>query len=240
MEDNDECEWEILEGNTPELHFLIISLIATFLMIYNITSQTSYNGPVTGSHYIPTTLSTTLFRTATFFVSHEPNLLSACQVEIMTALDIDQGLVGKKGSQTTLEMTWKCYTTITKAISMVGSIEWELGKRSVDSEIIAVYGGKSAYYEQLRILQHVNVYPEMVGWLERSQLEPAQVEDTDHLIKQVICSKTWRNGLHGSRRKESGRGKRRKLSNLVVRRGRKMMVMILALLFLTKEHIRSQ
>ena len=51
----------------------------------------------------------------------------------------------------------------------------------VDSEIIAVYGGKSAYYEQLRILQHVNVYPEMVGWLERSQLEPAQVEDTDHL-----------------------------------------------------------
>ena len=51
----------------------------------------------------------------------------------------------------------------------------------MDSEIIAVYGGKSAYYEQLRILQHVNVYTEMVGWLERSQLEPAQVEDTDRL-----------------------------------------------------------
>ena len=92
-----------MEGNTPELHLLIVSLISMFLMISNITSQTSYNGPVTGLHYIPTTLSTTLSRTATPFVSHEPNLLSAHQVEIMTALDMDQGLVGKKGSWTTLE-----------------------------------------------------------------------------------------------------------------------------------------
>ena len=111
-----------MEGNTPELHLFIVSLISMFLMISN-TSQTSYNGPVTGLHHIPTTFSTTLSRTATPFVSHEPNLLSACQVEIMTALDMDQGLVGKKGSRTTPEMTWKHYTTITKAISMVGSIE---------------------------------------------------------------------------------------------------------------------
>jgi hypothetical protein len=32
IEDDDECEWGLSEGNTPELHLLIVSLISMFIM----------------------------------------------------------------------------------------------------------------------------------------------------------------------------------------------------------------
>jgi hypothetical protein len=103
--------------------------------------------------------------------SHDNSLISARQVEIMTALDMDQGLVGIKGSRASLETTWKRYTTITKAISKVCDTEWEKGMKPADSEIIAVYGGKSTYYDQLKVLQHVRIHPDMVKWLERTDFD---------------------------------------------------------------------
>ncbi|KAF8799876.1 hypothetical protein BYT27DRAFT_6849332 [Phlegmacium glaucopus] len=41
IKDDDECEWQMSDNQTPELHLLI----------------SSYNGPVTGSHYVPSTAS---------------------------------------------------------------------------------------------------------------------------------------------------------------------------------------
>jgi hypothetical protein len=76
-----------------------------------------------------------------------------------------------KGSRASLETIWKRYTTIIKAISMVGETDWERGKKPAESEIIGVYGGKSAYYDQSKVLQFVRFYPEMVEWLERSDLD---------------------------------------------------------------------
>ena len=85
----------------------------------------------------------------------------------MTALDMDQGLVGIKGSRTSLETSWKRYVTVTKAISKVGDIDWESGTKPTDSEIIGVYTGKSAYYDQTKVLQHVRLHSNMIEWLER-------------------------------------------------------------------------
>ena len=174
---------------------------------------------------------------------HEHSLISARQVEIMTTLDMDQGLVGMKGSRVSLEMIWKRYTTITKAISMVGDTEWELGKRPVDSEIIGVYTGKSAYYDQLKVLQHVHVYPEMVEWLERSELDTALVQNTDHIwgyYKASYTLKDLEKWLAG-KQKEAQSDRKGKKKETVVRRGRKITMVMLTLLFLTKkEHIRSQ
>jgi len=102
--------------------------------------------------------------------------ISARQIEIMTALDMDQGLVGIKGSRASLETIWKRYTTIIKAISKVGETDWEVGKKPADGEIIGVYGGKSAFYDQSKVLQYVRLHPEMVEWLERSDLD---VEEED-------------------------------------------------------------
>ena len=85
----------------------------------------------------------------------------------MTALDMDQGLVGIKGSRTSLETSWKRYVTVTKAISKVGDIDWESGTKPTDSEIIGVYTGKSAYYDQTKVLQHVRLHSDMIEWLER-------------------------------------------------------------------------
>ena len=85
----------------------------------------------------------------------------------MTALDMDQGLVGVKGSRTSLETSWKRYITVTKAISKVGDTEWEMGKRPADGEIIGVYSGKSAFYDQSKVLQHVRIHSDMIEWLER-------------------------------------------------------------------------
>jgi hypothetical protein len=99
----------------------------------------------------------------------------------MTSLDMDQGLIGRKGARPSLEMIWKRYIAITKAISQVNDIEWESGKKPVDSEIIGVYGGKSAYYDQSKVLQHVRYYPDMVEWLERSELD-TELEDKANTI----------------------------------------------------------
>jgi hypothetical protein len=83
----------------------------------------------------------------------------------------DEGLVSIKGSHASLETIWKRYTTIIKAISKVGETEWEVGKKPADSEIIGVYGGKSVYYDQSKVLQYVRLHLDMVQWLERSDLD---------------------------------------------------------------------
>jgi hypothetical protein len=92
---------------------------------------------------------------------------STRQIEIMTALDMDQGLVGAKGSRTSIETAWKRYVTITKAISNVGGVDWDRGKKPADGEIIGVYSGKSAFYDQSKVLQHVRLHPNMIKWLEK-------------------------------------------------------------------------
>lgn len=60
--------------------------------------------------------------------------------------------------------------TITKAISITDDIDWESGvKKPSQSEIISVYGGKSTFYEQSKVLQHVKIHSDMVQWLERTE-----------------------------------------------------------------------
>jgi hypothetical protein len=86
----------------------------------------------------------------------------------MTALDMDESLVSDKGSRVSLETTWKRYTTIIKAISMVGETDWESGKKPTDSEVIGIYSSKSVFYDGAKVLQHVRIYSDMVEWLERS------------------------------------------------------------------------
>ena len=83
------------------------------------------------------------------------------------ALDMDQGLISNKGTRVSLETMWKRYIAITKAISRVGETDWELGKKPTDSEVIGIYGSKSVFYDQAKVLQHVRLYSEMVEWLER-------------------------------------------------------------------------
>ena len=74
-------------------------------------------------------------------------------------------MVGAKGACSSLETIWKCFITITKAIARVGKLEWALGKKPADSEVIAVYGGKSAFYEQGKVLQRVKLFPPWLsGW----------------------------------------------------------------------------
>ena len=181
IEDDDECEWEILEGNNYELHLLIVSSNHCFyILVFNITSQSSYNGPVTGSHYVPTTAS----RTSTPSLFPKPlvsSLISARHIEIMTTLDMDQGLVSNKGARVSLETAWKRYTTIIKAISRVGDADWVSGKKPTDSEVIGVYSSKSVFYDQSKVLQHVRLHPEMVEWLEGSDLDADRVEETTSL-----------------------------------------------------------
>ncbi|KAF8799540.1 hypothetical protein BYT27DRAFT_7263843 [Phlegmacium glaucopus] len=155
LEDDDECEWQMSDKQTPELHLLI----------------SSYNGPVSGSHYVPSTASraSTVHTPISIPSIPHDSSLSPRQLKIMTALDMDQGLVGTKGSRSSIETIWKQYVTITKAISKVGDVDWVFGsKKPVDSEIISVYGGRSTFYEQSKVLQHVKLYPDMVEWLEQS------------------------------------------------------------------------
>lgn len=80
---------------------------------------------------------------------------------------MDQSLISNKGSRVSLETIWKRYTSITKAISIVSSSDWDSGKKPTDSEIIAIYSSKSVFYDQSKVLQHVRIYPEMIEWLER-------------------------------------------------------------------------
>lgn len=89
----------------------------------------------------------------------------------MTTLDMDQGLIPIKGSRASLETIWKRYVEITQAISKVSEADWESGKKPVDSEIISVYGGKSQYYGHQKVLKNVQLYPDMIEWLERSDLD---------------------------------------------------------------------
>lgn len=87
----------------------------------------------------------------------------------MTTLDMDQGLVGKKGSISSLEVIWKQYVAILKATLTIGDVDWESGsKKPSQSEIISVYGGRSTFYEQAKVLQNVKQHPDMVAWLERT------------------------------------------------------------------------
>ena len=89
----------------------------------------------------------------------------------MNALDMDQGLVGAKGSCSSLETMWKRYVTIMKAITKVGELRWVSGRKPADSEDIGIYGRKSTFYEQVRVLQCVKLYSAMVKWLEWSDLD---------------------------------------------------------------------
>ena len=95
----------------------------------------------------------------------------------MNVLDMDQGLISAKGSRSSIETIWKRYITILKAITRVGELEWALGKKPADSEVIGVYGGRSTFYEQVRVLQRVKLYPGMVEWLERSDLDGDETTD---------------------------------------------------------------
>lgn len=135
--------------------------------------QSSYNGPITGSQYIPSTISKTSVHVSTPIPSgscDEVSSLSNRQIEFMTALDMDKGLVGKKGSSCSLETIWKRYVAITKAVSAIGDVDWVSGiKKPSQSEVISVYSGKSTFYEQSKILQHVKNHPDMVEWLERTE-----------------------------------------------------------------------
>lgn len=143
-------------------------------MEYNVTSQSSYNGPVTGTHYVPTTVSRTL---TPIMSKSDGSSLSARQVEIMTALDMDKSLVNNKGSRVSLETIWKRYITILKAISRVGDIDWESGKKPTDSEVIGIYSSKSVFYDQSKVLQHIRRHSDMVEWLERSDADQADQAD---------------------------------------------------------------
>ena len=90
----------------------------------------------------------------------------------MTTLDMDKNLVGKKGSPSSLEMIWKRYVAINKATSIIGNVDWVLGvKKPSQTEIITVYGGKSTFYKQAKVLQYISNYPDMVEWLERTDFD---------------------------------------------------------------------
>lgn len=123
------------------------------LLKININSQSSYHGPVTGSNYVASTVSVS--RTTTPTTSKPLDKSSARQLEIMSVLDMDQSLISIKGSRVSLETIWKRYTSITKAISIISSSDWDSGKKPTDSEIIAIYSSKSVYYDQSKVLQHV-------------------------------------------------------------------------------------
>ena len=212
VEDDDDCEWEMSGGNTGyELHLLIVSLFCTFIFrVLILTSQSSYNGPGIGSTVIPSFASRTSTPIASIATSkHDGSLATARQVEIMTVLDMDPGLVGSKGSRTSLETTWKHYVTITRAISKVGDSDWEKGKKPADSEIIGVYIGKSAFYDQAKVLQHVRLFSDMVEWLERSEDEVEQVEVTNGLWGYYKTTYTLRDLEKWLQRKHSGKSDRK-------------------------------
>lgn len=90
---------------------------------------------------------------------------------------MDQGLISAKGSRSSIETIWKRYITILRATTRVGELEWAPGKKPSDGEVIGVYGGKSTFYEQAKVLQHVKLYSNMVEWLERSDLDGDETTD---------------------------------------------------------------
>jgi hypothetical protein len=127
----------------------------------------------------------------------------------MTTLDMDKGLVGKKGSSSSLETIWKRYVAITKAISVVGDIDWVSGvKKPSQSEIISVYGGKSTFYEQSKVLQRVKNYPNMVEWLERMDSDVDATTELWGFYKMMYLVKDLEKWIERKNAEaEKGRGK---------------------------------
>jgi len=129
----------------------------------------------------------------------------------MTSLDMDKGLVGKKGSSSSLETIWKRYVVIQKAISVVGDIDWVSGvKKPSQSEIISVYSGKSTFYEQSKVLQHVKNHPNMVEWLERTSSNVDMTTDLWGFHKGLYSVKDlekWLEMKNAEAEKVKGKGK---------------------------------
>lgn len=215
MDDDDECEWQMSETQIHELHLLVVSLSLSSKLCFgtNPIYQSSYNGPVTGSHYVPSTISKTSVHnsTPTPSGSCDVSSLSDRQNEIMTALDMDKGLVSKKGSSSSLEVIWKRYVVITKAISAVGDIDWVSGlKKPAQTEIISVYGGKSTFYEQAKILQRVKNYPDMVEWLERTDSNMDATTELWGFHKTMYVVKDLEKWLEKKVAEAKGKGKGKK------------------------------
>lgn len=133
----------------------------------------------------------------------------------MIALDMDQGLVGAKGSRASLETIWKRYITIIKATTRVGELEWAPGKKPADSEVISVYGGKSVFYGQVKVLQRVKLHSTMVEWLERSYADEDTTTDLWGHYKMMYTLKDlekWldeKQRLDGKQREGDRKGKKK-------------------------------
>jgi hypothetical protein len=213
MDDNDECEWQMSEDQTHQLHLLVVSFSFKLCFVTNPIYQSSYNGPATGSHYVPSTISKSSvhFSTPVPSGSGDGLSLSDRQIEFMTTLDMDKGLVGKKGSTSSLEMIWKRYVAITKAFSDAGDVDWASGvKKPSQTEIISVYGGKSSFYEQSKVLQHVTNYPDMKDWLERTESDMEKTTKFWGFYKATYAVKDlekWIEHKNAEVEKEKGKGK---------------------------------
>jgi hypothetical protein len=211
MEDDDECEWQLMENQIHELHLLVVSLSFKLCFGTDPIYQTSYNGPATGSHYVPSSISKS--STPIPSGSGNNNSFSDRQVNFMTALDMDMGLVGKKGAPSPLELIWKRYVAITKAISVVGDIDWESGvKKPSQTELMSVYGGKSTFYEQQKILHQVSSHPDMVKWLERIESDKDETTEFWGFYKSMYVLKDleqWikKRNAEAEKEKEKGKGK---------------------------------
>jgi hypothetical protein len=138
----------------------------------------------------------------------------------MTALDMDKALGGKKGSLASLQLIWKRYVAITKAISTVGDLDWVSGvKKPSQTELMSVYSGRSTFYEQQKILQQVSSHPDMVEWLERTESDKDEttefwgfykamyvLKDLEQWIEKKNAEAEKRKGKKG-KGKEKGKGK---------------------------------
>lgn len=213
IDDNDECEWQISEDQTHELHLLVVSLCFKLYFGTDPIYQSSYNGPAAGSHYVPSSISksSVLFSTPIPSGSCDVGLLSDRQIEFMTTLDMDKGLVGKKGSTSSLEMIWKRYVAITKAFSISGDVDWASGvKKPSQTEIISVYGGKSTFYEQSKVLQQVKNHPDMKEWLERTDSDMDETTEFWGFYKAIYVVKDlekWIENKNAEAEKGKGKGK---------------------------------
>ena len=124
---------------------------------------------------------------------------------------MDQGLISAKGSRSSIETIWKRYITILRAITRVGELEWAVGKKPTDSEVIGVYGGKSTFYEQ-EFFNVSNFIPTWLsGWRDLIWMGIMGMKLTTFgvITKCHILLRTWRSGLMGSRGELIGRKGRR-------------------------------
>lgn len=126
----------------------------------------------------------------------------------MTILDMDKGLVGKKGSLSSLETIWKRYVTITKAISIMDDVDWESGvKKPSQSEIISVYGAKSTFYEQSKVIQRVKIHSDMVEWLGRTESDMEASTKLWGFYKKTYMVKDLEKWINAEAEKEKGKAK---------------------------------